>query len=115
MTVVTIESYSDLESCYEISSKGADAIAELMSEGIETIVFVPGWMADGTSLESIAGGKTLFVAEVEDYSSKSWLVTQPDGQSEFLAKSQVVVFESASETIDSPQTGLDKFAKGESR
>lgn len=112
--IVHVESYDDLDSQSKITSRAADVIAELFSEGIETVVYIPGWMADDTDLDPIAGGKTLFVADVKDYSEKSWMVSQPDGQAEFLAKSQVRVFQRATDTIDSPQQGLDQFA-GDSR
>lgn len=110
MTRVRVESYDDLYSRSEISGKGADVVAELMSEGIDTVVYIPGWMTDTHSLDPISGGKTLFVGTVEDYSKKAWKVTQSDGTSEFVAKSQAVVFERESDEIESPQQGLGEFA-----
>lgn len=101
--IVYVESYDDLDSQSKITTRAANVIAELFSEGIETVVFVPKWIGDDTELEPISGGKTLFVADVEDYSEKSWMVSQPDGQAEFLAKSQARVFQRVADTIDSPQ------------
>jgi len=115
MTRVLVESFDDLEARSEISGKGADVVAELMNEGIDTVVYIPGWMADTHGLDPISGGKTLFVGTVEDYSAKAWKVTQSDSTSEFVAKSQAVVFERCSDGIKSPQQGLNKFSAGDSR
>jgi hypothetical protein len=71
-------------------------------------------MADGCALDPVSGGKTLYVGTVDDYSEKSWRVTQSDGQSAYVAKSQTVVFERATESVGSPQQALDAFA-GDSR
>jgi hypothetical protein len=115
MTRVIVESYDDLDSCREISGKGADVVAELMNEGIETVVYIPGWMADDLCLEPISGGKTLFVGFVEDYSEKSWKVHQDGARHAYVAKSQAVVFESESGEIETPQQELSEFAVGDSR
>ncbi|MFD1646672.1 hypothetical protein [Haloarchaeobius litoreus] len=114
MTRVPVESYDTLDSTSEISGKGAAVIAELMNKGIDTVVYIPGWMADDNDLKPVAGGKTLYVATVEDYSAKAWKVSQSDGTSEFVAKSQAVVFDRRSFEIETPQQRLGEFA-GESR
>lgn len=115
MTRVNVESYDDLDSCQKISSKGADVITGLFAEGIETVVYIPGWMADDTDLNPISGGNTLYVGSVEDYSAKAWKITQFGGKTAFAAKSQAIVFERASDEIKTPQQGLDQYAKGDSR
>ncbi|WP_232686502.1 hypothetical protein [Halobacterium zhouii] len=115
MTMVSVETYGDINSRSEISGRGADVIAELLSEGVETVVYVPGWMVDDYALDPVAGGKTLYVASVTDYSDAAWMLSQPDGSTEFVAKSQAVVFQRASDSIQSPQQGLDQFERGESR
>lgn len=113
--MIQVDSYDDLASHPRISSRGADVVAELLDEGIESVIYVPGWMADDCDLTPVSGGKTLYVGTVEDYSEKAWQVTQSDGASDYLPKSEAVVFESATDTIDSPQQGLDEFSVGGSR
>lgn len=113
--IVHVESYDDLDNQSKITTRAADVIAELFSEGIETVVFVPKWIGDDTELEPISGGSTLFVADVKDHSEKSWMVSQPGSQAEFIAKSQARVFQRAADEIDSPQQGLNAFATGDSR
>jgi hypothetical protein len=113
--IINVDTYEDLSACQRISDKGADVIAELMNEGIDTVVFVPKWLADDISLESISGGDTLFVGSVKDYSDKAWMVSQPDNQSVFIPKSQSRAFKRTTDNIDSPQQGLDAFSVGDSR
>lgn len=110
MTRVHVESYDDTGARREISGKAADVIAELMSEGITTVVYLPRRMYDFHCLDPISGGKTLFVGTVEDYSADAWKVTQTDGTSEFVAKSQAVVFQCEVDEIETPQQGLGEFA-----
>jgi|AntDeeMinimDraft_4_1070355.scaffolds.fasta_scaffold02242_4 hypothetical protein len=113
--IINVDTYEDLSSCQRISGKGADVIAELMNEGIETVVFVPKWMADHSDLDPISGGDTLFVVDVKDHSEKAWKVWQPGSQAEFFAKSQARVFQRTTDNIESPQQGLDAFTAGDSR
>ena len=113
--IIHVESYSDLEDHPKIRSRAADVITELFSEGIETVIYIPKWIGDDTELEPISGGDTLFVADVKDHSEKSWMVSQPGSQAEFIAKSQARVFRRATDEIESPQQGLDAFATGGSR
>jgi len=115
MSRVVVESYDDLTSQSEISGKGADAVADLLNNGVDTVVYIPGWMYDTHCLEPISGGKTLFVGLVEDYSEKCWRVHQEGVRHDYVAKSQAVVFERGSDEIETPQQELTEFTAGDSR
>lgn len=115
---VVVSEYADLDRAPDVSDRERQRVATIFTEqSWEYVVWVPEWLLDEKDIEAVESSDHLAVGDVGDYSEKAWSFGQPhrnQPRTQYLPKSQVVVFERARgvETVATPQAGLAAFAGG---
>jgi len=115
LEVTSYEQLQDVSS--KIDDREIEIVKSLLNNELEpgsdeSIVWLPEFIRRGSDLEPVDGSEELFICSVEDYSEDAWGATQQETETEFLAKSWAVIFDSAtSEELESSQKGLTSWAK----
>lgn len=113
---VIVGGWSAIDSAPDISGRDKHRVAAIFDqEAWEFVVWLPEWLIEQKKLQTVSGSESVVVGKISDHSEKAWIVEQRhirngvDG--EFVPKSQAVVFERAkgTESIETPQSGLDAF------
>lgn len=98
----------------DLTDRDKQRVATIFTEqSWEYVIWIPTWLLeDKAPIETVESSEHLAVGDIDDYSEKAWQFGQPhrnQPRTQFLPKSETIVFERGAESIETPQQGLAAF------
>jgi hypothetical protein len=112
MTTIGAAEWSDVADAPELSDREKQGVVTLLNDtDCNSVVWIPEWLLEDKAIRTVKGWYQLATGSVTDYSDKAYAYDPPDGDREYLPKSEVVVFTRVGQTpIDTPQEGISSYS-----